>query len=543
MNKSITLNDNCLNTMRGILSNSVSAIITDPPYGGVVPTKWDVTDDLRAIWEEAFRIMKPGAYLVVFGDHKRFHHTIVELESVGFQLISGMGWEYPNGTPACQKIDDLHHARVKPGHEPFGLFIKPILEKTYKKQREIHGNSGLRVKNTVPGVSMTSTILQYNKPTPTERDLGVEHFPKQRVYDRQESDRSLHKTVYRKNHGPCVKPIALMSHLCNLIASPGDTILDPFMGTGATGMAAIWSGMNFIGVEQDKSYYEMAKSRIEYALNNSAPIFPLKAAMRRKIAKTEKSFSNPASHTTPWIYSDDDLRALLPLRRPIRIKRAIQKLLSSAATILSNAFNSIKGKPNNSRVSGRWDTKKTAPITGITPNGQALPLHILPFVEMLPQAFHNKNWAICQHRDRVWVEFFANHFPSKMQKIIIIGIHHIPAKKRGHSYFYGLGYECYRTWLEYTGRLWKHSVRHSEDHSPLWHGISQLSLMNVISTPALSLILIGIGLFAAQNQNPLLSLISHAPNHTVRRGPPRARRPKDPKVEEISWVRRRLNQS
>ena len=125
-----------------ISSNSIDGVITDPPYQiEFGDHDWDSDKSLRKIWLECFRVLKPGGYLVAFGDHRRFHNTVCELEKIGFKMISGMAWVYPNGTPACQKIDEQHHARVKPSHEPIGLFIKPILEKTYKAHRAIHATA------------------------------------------------------------------------------------------------------------------------------------------------------------------------------------------------------------------------------------------------------------------------------------------------------------------------------------------------------------------------------------------------------------------
>ncbi|WP_162617148.1 DNA-methyltransferase [Litorivita pollutaquae] len=406
---SALINEDCLETLKTIKSNSVDAQVYDPPYDDVLDHDWDKNLNLFPIWEESFRVLKPGGYLVVFGDHRRFHRTICELEDIGFTLISGMAWTYNNGTPACQKIDDLHHTRVKPGQEPIGLFMKPLLEKTYKVHRKKHGNSGLRVKNTVPGVKMTKSTFDYQKPTPTERNLGVEHLQTKRVNKRDESGRSLYRTTSRKNHGPCVKPVQLMYHLLKLVTPEGGTVMDAFMGTGATGMAAAWAGFNFIGIERDKSYFEVAKLRVEYALNNQMPSFPLHAAKRRKISITEKSYANRASHTTPWIEATTDLGALVPLRRPIRVKRAIQKLLASVSTLWGNAVNSFNGSVNKGKVSGRRHTEKTVSIAGVLPNGTNLPFNRLPFVEVLPLVFHNKNAAIGQHCDKVGVEFPVGH--------------------------------------------------------------------------------------------------------------------------------------
>lgn len=65
-----------------------------------------------------------------------------------------------------------------------------------------------------------------------------------------------------KNNHPTVKPIKLMTYLCRLITPPNGTVLDPFMGSGSTGVAAIKEGFSFVGIERDKAYFEICKARI-----------------------------------------------------------------------------------------------------------------------------------------------------------------------------------------------------------------------------------------------------------------------------------------
>jgi len=66
-----------------------------------------------------------------------------------------------------------------------------------------------------------------------------------------------------KNHHPTVKPLELMKYLCRLVTPKGGTVLDPFMGSGSTGMAAKDEGFEFIGIEKEKEYFEIAESRIK----------------------------------------------------------------------------------------------------------------------------------------------------------------------------------------------------------------------------------------------------------------------------------------
>jgi len=64
------------------------------------------------------------------------------------------------------------------------------------------------------------------------------------------------------NHHPTVKPLALMNYLVKLITPKGGTVLDPFMGSGSTGVACRNLGMNFIGIEKEQEYLDIARKRI-----------------------------------------------------------------------------------------------------------------------------------------------------------------------------------------------------------------------------------------------------------------------------------------
>jgi DNA modification methylase len=76
----------------------------------------------------------------------------------------------------------------------------------------------------------------------------------------------------RKNIHPTVKPTTLMQYLCRLITPPGGTILDPFMGSGSTGKAAMYEGFNFVGVELMQDHMEIAEARIRFAQKDAHEI-------------------------------------------------------------------------------------------------------------------------------------------------------------------------------------------------------------------------------------------------------------------------------
>jgi site-specific DNA-methyltransferase (adenine-specific) len=73
------------------------------------------------------------------------------------------------------------------------------------------------------------------------------------------------KPVRQSNTHPTVKPLALMRWLVRLVAYPGDTVLDPFAGSGTTGVACAMEGREFIGIEREAEYIEIARRRIEAA--------------------------------------------------------------------------------------------------------------------------------------------------------------------------------------------------------------------------------------------------------------------------------------
>ena len=93
----------------------------------------------------------------------------------------------------------------------------------------------------------------------------VEHLPRAR-HPRKRWQQDMAGTFISraKNRHPTVKPTSLMAYLVRLITPPGGTVLDPFMGSGSTGKAAIREGFHFIGIDLSAEYVAIARARIEY---------------------------------------------------------------------------------------------------------------------------------------------------------------------------------------------------------------------------------------------------------------------------------------
>lgn len=136
-----------------------------------------------------------------------------------------------------------------------------------------------------------SRFFYCSKATSAEREIGLDHLPTRAFaqsggasnavergedYDAAQGI-GLNKVKRVRNVHPTVKPVSLMQWLVRLVTPPGGLVLDPFMGSGSTGIAALREGVSFIGIEQDAQYCELARLRIE----GDAPLLN---AQRTKVA-------------------------------------------------------------------------------------------------------------------------------------------------------------------------------------------------------------------------------------------------------------------
>jgi DNA modification methylase len=100
----------------------------------------------------------------------------------------------------------------------------------------------------------------------SERDFGLEGHEVQKAGAMQGSISGdlnwSHEPTYRRNHHPTVKPVDVMKWLVRLVTPPSGIVLDPFMGSGTTGIAAKLQGFGFVGIEREPEYYALAQSRI-----------------------------------------------------------------------------------------------------------------------------------------------------------------------------------------------------------------------------------------------------------------------------------------
>lgn len=197
--------------------------------------------------------------------------------------------EYTPGTENAKKWEGWGTA-LKPAMELWTLCRKPLGEKTVAENVLKYGTGGINIDGCRVGTEKRTQFSGkatngdvYNKfPQHNAHwETVVGRFPANLIHDGSEEvvslfpdnqarffycakaskkERSCDGKV--KNNHPTVKPVALMRYLCRLITPPNGVVLDPFMGSGSTGIAALLEGFNFIGMEREEKYMEIAKVRI-----------------------------------------------------------------------------------------------------------------------------------------------------------------------------------------------------------------------------------------------------------------------------------------
>lgn len=375
----------CLTELRSLGDETVDSVVTDPPYGlSFMGKKWDYDVPGVEIWEECFRVLKPGGHLLAFFGSRTYHRGVIPIEDAGFEIRDQVMWVYGSGfpkshniskaidraakaerevvatykargfsetsptndgrnqwaagkvidkvgrittpaTPEAKKWDGWGTA-LKPAHEPIVVARKPVQGTVAEnvlqfstgginidgcrvetneeitnhsrgkesaiskgkygdsKAQETHQTEGQTLgrfpANVIHDGSQTVLNLfpdtksgadcKRKKPHETNAMAGTVG-----ILDREEISYGDKGSAARffycakaskkdrgENNHPTVKPTDLMRYLCRLVTPPGGVVLDPFMGSGSTGKAAQKEGFEFIGIEREPEYVEIARQRI-----------------------------------------------------------------------------------------------------------------------------------------------------------------------------------------------------------------------------------------------------------------------------------------
>ena len=313
------LNDDCLKVMQKLIDDGiqVDSIVTDPPYHlqsivdrfgkedsapaqhgtdgafaraskGFMGKEWDGGDIAfrQETWELAMKLLKPGGHLLAFSASRNYHRMAVAIEDAGFEIRDQLMWLYGSGFPKSLNLGDGWGTALKPAHEPI-VMARKFIEGTNKNNREKYGTGGINIDGCrIEGDTNLKTRVRKagsefgqksgwngHKNVDTIYDPSKGRFPANVMHNGLKEDWARYfycpkvskSEKGESNSHPTVKPIALMRYLCRLVTPKGGTVLDPFMGSGSTGMAAKDEGFEFIGIEREKEYFEIAEKRINFA--------------------------------------------------------------------------------------------------------------------------------------------------------------------------------------------------------------------------------------------------------------------------------------
>jgi site-specific DNA-methyltransferase (adenine-specific) len=228
----------------------VDMVMTDPPYG-TTACKWDSIIPLEPMWEQLKRLIKPNGAIVMTASQP-FTTTLIASNmkmfkySLVYEKTTSSGHLNAKKMPMRSHEDILVFYVKLPTYNP---------QKTFGHKRKI--SSAVSSAKSIERSTGKDKVYQNELAGKVRGYDSTERFPRSVLLfstDKQKS--TLH---------PTQKPVALMEYLIKTYTNEGETVLDFTMGSGTTGVACKNLNRDFIGIEKDEKYFEIAKKRIEEA--------------------------------------------------------------------------------------------------------------------------------------------------------------------------------------------------------------------------------------------------------------------------------------
>jgi site-specific DNA-methyltransferase (adenine-specific) len=251
----------CLAALERLPPRSVDLVFADPPYhlsnggstchGGrrvaVDKGSWDASRGVEAdhafqrSWLQACRrVLKPSGTLWVSGTQHVIFSVGYAMQELGFHLLNTVTWFKPNAAPNLSCRFFTHSTEILVWAAP--MRSKPLAHRfNYREMKQANGGKQMRDLWSVserpdPGGGQVVWAL----PTPGKREKELGRHPTQ-------------------------KPLSLLERVVAASSAEGDLVLDPFSGSGTTGVAAVSAGRRFLGIEMDEAYLDLAARRIRAA--------------------------------------------------------------------------------------------------------------------------------------------------------------------------------------------------------------------------------------------------------------------------------------
>lgn len=245
---------------------------------------WDDETDGTGIafrpetWAAVLDVLHPGGHLIAFNHARKFHRMTSAIEDAGFEIREMLAWIY--GTGQALSHDQAKHAgpdwagwgtTVRPSIEPIALARKPLAKDSIGRQCRATGTGALNIAATkLPGDRWPANVIHDGSAEATAGmpcDWGSGDAAQSYFYSAKAN-----KADRRGSKHPTVKPQSLMRWLVRLVTAEGQTVLDPFAGSGATGWAAAAERRDVILIEKETEHSEHMRRLI--GLEDARPQAP-----------------------------------------------------------------------------------------------------------------------------------------------------------------------------------------------------------------------------------------------------------------------------
>jgi hypothetical protein len=295
------INEDCITTLRRFKAEGVlfDSVICDPPYGiGLHGKTWD-TGELafaKEFWMLVYDVLKPGGFLAAFASCRLYHRMAMAAEQAGFEAYPFLLWEFAGGMPKPMNISTLFDrdnvkdrkpigerrgtgyttGNVKHGAQQRSKTNFAVYEKNVSVEAQIWNGFYYGVNTFSPVVE---PIFLGQKPKDEKRMIdnirkhgtgGINIGAiKERIKGAWPTTKFFRpKARFEKgvdltgvNH-PSIKPVGIMEDLIVLLCPPGGHVLDPFAGTGTTGVAALNQHRKVTLIERDAEWIPVINDRL-----------------------------------------------------------------------------------------------------------------------------------------------------------------------------------------------------------------------------------------------------------------------------------------
>ena len=235
------LHGDCLELMKQIEDKSIDMILCDLPYG-TTACKWDTIIPFEPLWEQYNRIIKDNGAIVLFGSEP--FSSALRMSNIKDYKYD-IYWEK-------ERLTNINQVKRRVGKTIENICVFYKSQCTYNPQMIKY--DGKPRTNKVKNGKLGQLTDQQEKKVIEYIDNGWRYPTQVWKYQRDCLKSNLH---------PTQKPVLLLENLINTFSNENDLVLDNCMGSGSTGVACVNTNRNFIGIELDEGYFNIAKERIK----------------------------------------------------------------------------------------------------------------------------------------------------------------------------------------------------------------------------------------------------------------------------------------